>query len=289
MCDENDKGPNYTVMSRRGFAAIAAGGVAAAAGAGASAAPVQVQERDVKVKTPDGEVDAALFTPQGAGPKPGVVFWPDIFGLRPAVRDMGRRLAGAGYVVLVVNPFYRGGDAASLSAKAEGISDRMEKMQKVFGPERAKLTDDAVASDAKAYVAFLDALPETSGAKVGVQGYCMGGPLSFRTAGAVPDRIGAVATFHGGGLTTDQPNSPHLLVEKTNAAYLICVAKNDDEKEPASKDILKETFAKTGKTATVEVYGGDHGWCVPDMPVYDEAEAERAWSNLLKTYAAALV
>jgi carboxymethylenebutenolidase len=267
---------------------MAAGGIAAAAGAGAAVAASPVEERAVKVKTPDGECDAALFLPQGVGARPGVVFWPDIFGLRPAVKDMGRRLAGEGYVVLVVNPFYRGGDAESIAAKAAPITDRMEKM-KIFGAERAKHTDEAIASDAKAFVAYLDALPETSDAKVGVQGYCMGGPLSFRTAGAVPGRIGAVATFHGGGLTTDQPNSPHLLVASTSATYLVCVAKNDDEKDRQSKVILNETFAKTGKTGTAEVYQGDHGWTVPDSAVYNQPEAERAWANLLKTYKAALV
>jgi carboxymethylenebutenolidase len=288
MCEQDDKGLiSYNDVTRRGFTAMAAGGIAAAAGAGASAAAA-VEERAVKVKTPDGECDAALFVPQGAGAKPGVVFWPDIFGLRQSVRDMGRRLAGEGYVVLVVNPFYRGADAETLAAKAAPITDRMEKM-KVFGAERVKLTDDAVTADATAFVGFLDALAETSDAKVGVQGYCMGGPLSFRTAGAVPGRIGAVATFHGGGLTTAEPNSPHLLIAKTNATYLVCVARNDDAKDPESKNILNQTFKDTGKTGTAEVYNGDHGWCVPDSAVYNQGEAERAWANLLKTYKAALV
>ncbi|WP_091741005.1 dienelactone hydrolase family protein [Phenylobacterium immobile] len=289
MCEKDDLGLiSYNDVTRRGFTAMAAGGIAAAAGAGAAVAAAAVEERNVMVKTPDGECDAALFLPQGLGAKPGVVFWPDIFGLRPAMRDMGRRLAGEGYVVLVVNPFYRGGDAESIAAKAAPLTDRMEKM-KVFGAERAKHTDDAIASDAKTFVAYLDALAETSDAKVGVQGYCMGGPLSFRTAAAVPARIGAVGSFHGAGLTTDQPNSPHLLVASTDATYLVCIAKNDDGKDPQSKVILTETFAKTGKSGTVEVYGGDHGWCVPDSAVYNQGEAERAWGNLLKTYKTALV
>ncbi len=138
-------------------------------------------------------------------------------------------------------------------------------------------------------IAWLDALPQTSNAKMGVQGYCMGGPLSFRTAAANPDRIGAVGSFHGGGLATVNPNSPHLLIEKTNARYLVCVARNDDANNPKAKETLRETFAKTGRTATVEVYGGNHGWCVPDNGQYLQAEAERAWAALGATYKAALV
>ncbi|WP_091741002.1 dienelactone hydrolase family protein [Phenylobacterium immobile] len=287
MCDERDDGPGaYTEQNRRGYLRIASGGVAGAVGAGAASAGVE--ERAVKITTPDGEADAALFVPKGAGAKPGVIYWPDIFGLRPAAKDMGRRLAGDGYVVLVVNPFYRGGEAEELSAKAAGFEGFMQKVG-FFRDFRMAMSGEAVAADAKAYVDFLDALPETSDAKVGVQGYSMGGALAFMTAGAAPDRVGGVASFHGGGLTTDQPSSPHLIIGKTDAAYLVCVAKNDDEKEPQSKDILNATFEETGKTGSAEVYAADHGWCVPDMPAYDQAEAERAWANLLETYKAALV
>jgi carboxymethylenebutenolidase len=151
------------------------------------------------------------------------------------------------------------------------------------------MTDDAIDRDARAFIGWIDAQPQSSNAKMGVQGYCMGGALSFRTAAAIPDRIGAVGSFHGGGLATANPNSPHLLIERTNARYLVCVARNDDASDPKAKETLRETFGKTGRTATVEVYGGNHGWCVPDSAQYLQAEAERAWAALDATYKAALV
>lgn len=280
MCEGKDKGiVAYTDLSRRRFAALAA---AAAAGAGvagcATAQPATVAERDVVVTTPDGAVEAALFHP-GAGRWPGVLFWPDIGGLRPSMRDMGRRLAASGYAVLVVNPFYRSGTAAQILAL-----EREKRMAL-----RSVMTPAAIQRDSEAFVAYLDALPETSNAKVGVQGYCMGGPLAFRTAAARPDRVGAVGSFHGGGLVTKDADSPHLLIGKTNARYLVAVARNDDEKEPETKTVLRQTFAATGRPAVVEVYGGNHGWCVPDNGAYNPAEAERAWAALLELYRTALV
>jgi carboxymethylenebutenolidase len=236
----------------------------------------------VAVKTPDGTADCALFYPVGKGTWPAVLIWPDIMGLRPAFRDMGRRLAGEGYVVLVVNPFYR-------SAKSPVIDDKFdfsntEQRARLTG-YRAAIGDDGADRDSAAYLTFLDAQPQTNKVrKAGVQGYCMGGPLSFRTAAAVPGRIAAVGSFHGGGLVTKNPNSPHLLIPKTNAAYLIAKARNDDAKEPTVKDDLKAAFAAAGRTATVEVYPADHGWCVKGSAVYNEAEAERAWAALLAMY-----
>jgi carboxymethylenebutenolidase len=215
-----------------------------------------------------------------------VLIWPDIVGLRPVFREMGRRLASSGYVVLVVNPFYR-------SKKAPVVGDSFnfnnpDDRKLVFG-FRAAMTNDGIDKDSAAYVAFLDAQPQTDKKKmVGVQGYCMGGPLSFRTAGAVPARVGAVGSFHGGGLTTKDPSSPHLLVAKTKASYLIAVAENDDKQAPDSKDILKATFAETKRPATVEVYPAAHGWCVKGSAVYNEAQAEKAWAELLKLYKSAL-
>ncbi len=286
MCDD-DIHPGLVEdsrLSRRGF------GLLTVATAGMAAAPALAQsnvvEKDVAVKTPDGTSDSVLFHPVGTGTWPAVLIWPDIMGLRPAFRDMGRRLAGEGYVVLVVNPFYR-------SAKAPVIDDKFdfgnpEQRARLMG-YRGAMTDDGVDRDAVAYLAFLDAQPQTSKTrKAGVQGYCMGGPLSFRTAAAVPGRIAAVGSFHGGGLVTKNPNSPHLLIPKTNAAYLIAKARNDDAKEPTVKDDLKAAFAAANRTATVEVYAADHGWCVRGSAVYNEAEAERAWAALRAMYRTAL-
>ena len=282
MCDD-DIHPGLVEdsrLSRRGF------GLLTVATAGMAAAPALAQsnvvEKDVAVKTADGTSDCALFYPAGKGTWPAVLIWPDIMGLRPAFRDMGRRLAGEGYVVLVVNPFYR-------SAKSPVIDDKFdfsnpEQRARLTG-YRAAIGDDGADRDSVAYLNFLDAQPQTNKIrKAGVQGYCMGGPLSFRTAAAVPGRIAAVGSFHGGGLVTKNPNSPHLLIPKTNAAYLIAKARNDDAKEPTVKDDLKAAFAVANRTATVEVYAGDHGWCVKGSAVYNEAEAERAWAALLAMY-----
>ena len=272
-------------LSRRSFAAmtVAAAGVASAP----ALAQSNVVEKDVSVKTADGMCDAALFTPSAKGTYAAVLMWPDIMGLRPAFRDMGRRLAAQGYVVLVPNPFYR-------SAKAPVIGDNFdfsnpEQRAKLIG-YRGAMTNDGIDHDAEAYLAFLDAQPQTAKTrKVGVQGYCMGGALSFRTAAVVPGRIGAVGSFHGGnGLVTDKPDSPHLLITKTNAAYLICQAQNDDAQNPKMKDDLKAAFTAAGKTATVDVYQANHGWTVKGGAVYNEAEAERAWTKLTALYKANL-
>ena len=272
-------------LSRRSF------GLMTVATAGVASAPALAQsnvaEKDVAVKTPDGTCDAVLFHPAGAGSWPAVLIWPDIMGLRPAFRDMGRRLAGQGYVVLVVNPFYR-------SAKAPVIGDNFD----FSNPEqRARLTgyrnamsDEGVDHDAQAYVAFLDAQPQTNKVrKVGVQGYCMGGTLSFRTAAAVPDRVAAVGSFHGGnGLVTANPNSPHLLIAKTNASYLVCQAQNDDAQNPKMKEDLKAAFAQAKRPAVVDLYQANHGWCVKGGQAYNEAEAERAWTALSQLYKTSL-
>ncbi len=283
MCDEfiHPGLVTDTRLSRRSFGAM----TLAAAGVASSAALAQanVVEKDVTVKTADGDCDAVLFHPAAAGEHPAVLIWPDIMGLRPAFRDMGKRLAAEGYVVLVPNPFYR-------SAKAPVIGDNTnfsdpDTRAKLTGFRQA-MSDDGVDNDARAYLAFLDAQPQTAkGKKAGVQGYCMGGSLSFRTAAAVPGRIAAVGSFHGGnGLVTKDANSPHLLIAKTNAAFLVCQAQNDDKNNPQMKDELKAAFAAAKHTASVEVYAADHGWCVPGSAVYNQAEAERAWTNLNALY-----
>jgi carboxymethylenebutenolidase len=272
-------------LSRRTFSLMTA---ALAGSGGAALAADNVDQKNVSVKTPDGVCDAVLAHPKGAGRWPAVLIWPDIMGLRPVFADMAARLASGGYTVLVVNPFYR-------SAKAPVIGDNFSfsdpaGRNRLMGYRRA-MTDAGVDSDAKAYLAFLDAQTATdTKRKAGVQGYCMGGALAFRTAAAAPGRIAAVGSFHGGnGLVTDKPDSPHLLIAKTNAAFLVCQARNDDAKEPQVKEELKAAFKAAGRPATVEVYQGDHGWCVPGGAAYNEAEAERAWTNLLKLYKANLV
>jgi carboxymethylenebutenolidase len=288
MCD-NDIHPGLIEdwnLSRRAFlvTGVAAAGMATVA----NAAESNVVEKDVTIPTGDGSADAALFYPAGKGSWPAVLMWPDIMGLRPVFREMGRRLAAQGYVVLVPNPFYRSRKAPVVDGPID-FSNK-EATQKLFA-YRAAMTDEGVDKDAVAYLAFLDAQPQTAKRKkAGVQGYCMGGPLAFRTAAAVSGRIGAVGSFHGGGLVAaNTPNSPHLLIPRTKAAFLVCIAKNDDARDPGAKDVLKAAFAAAGRPATVEVYPGDHGWCVPGSQVYNQEAAERAWGELTKLYKANLV
>lgn len=267
-------------ITRRTFGLIAV----AAAGAATAAPPkAAVTEKDVLVKTPSGTADAVLFTPARAGTFPAVLMWPDIMGLRPAFRDMGRRLSAEGYVVLVPNPFYRSKKAPVLDGPID-FSD--PKTREILTGYRKAMTD--TPGDARAYVAFLDTQPKTNKRKhAGVQGYCMGGGLAFQSAAAVPNRIAAIGSFHGGnGLVTKDPDSPHLLIPKTNAAstWLVLQAQNDDKQQPQVKDELKAAFAAAKRRATVEVYPANHGWCVPGGQVYDAVQAEQAWSALLQLY-----
>ena len=271
-------------LSRRTFGLMT---VAAAAVATTAHAQSRAVEKDVEVKTPDGTCDAVLFYPEGQGTWPAVLIWTDIAGLRPVFRDMGRRLAGQGYVVLVPNPFYRSAHAPVIGATFD-FNDP-EQRNRLFS-YRGAMTDDGIDRDATAYLAFLDAQAQTNTAqKAGVQGYCMGGALTFRTAAAVPSRIAAVGSFHGGnGLVTKEANSPHLLIPKTNATFVVCQAQNDDKAQPQVKDELKAAFAAAHRPATVEVYRADHGWCVRGGQVYNEAEAERAWTALSTLYKSTL-
>jgi len=271
-------------LSRRTFGAMT---IATAAVASTAYAQGNVVEKDVEVKTPDGNCDAVLFCPQGQGTSSAVLIWTDIAGLRPAFRDMGRRLAAEGHVVLVPNPFYRSAKAPVVGATFD--FNNPEQRNRLFG-YRGAMSDEGIDKDAIAYLAFLDAQPQTNkNRKAGVQGYCMGGSLSFRAAAAVPSRIGAVGSFHGGnGLVTKEANSPHLLLAKTNATFLVCQAQNDDAQQPQMKDDLKAAFVAAKRTATVEVYHADHGWCVPGGQVYNKAEAERAWTALGGLYKSTL-
>jgi carboxymethylenebutenolidase len=267
------------LVTRKQFGVMLGAGIAMMLPRAANA--VEVVESDVMVKTPDGTADAYFVHP-ASGTAPGVLFWPDIFGLRPAVRQMGKRLAESGYSVLVVNPFYRTQKAPT--AEQGGATP----IPKVL-PLAKTLSETTHMTDAKAFIGWLDQQPSVAkNRKMGTQGYCMGGPMAFRTAAAMPDRVGAVATFHGGGLVTDEPNSPHLEAARTHAQFLICVAASDDKTAPNDKVVLKETFAKAHLPAEIEVYMAAHGWCPPDTTVYNESEAERAWSRLLVLYGKAL-
>jgi len=262
------------------LSAVAAAGSMPAFAEDPGARPVT--EKDVVVKTADGSADAALFTPAGKGKWPAVLMWPDILGLRPVFREMGKRLAAQGYVVLLVNPYYR----TKKAPVVEGPFDFRSKddLAKIMA-FRNGLTDAMVDRDSAAYVSFLDAQPQTDKRrKAAVQGYCMSGPLSFRTAAARPDRIGAVATFHPGALVTDEPSSPHLLIPKTKASFLVIIAKNDAAQMPKEADTLKAAFTAAHRPAIVEVSTANHGWTVAGSQTYDEAAAERAWAELLPFY-----
>lgn len=267
-------------VSRRAFGLGAAATMVLSSSVAAQAKVVQ---KDVDVPMASGVADSALFYPEGRGRWPAVLVWTDILGLRPVFREMGQRLAAEGYVVLVPNPFYRNAKAPVVDGSFD--FSKPEDRAKVM-PMAAALTADANINDAKSYVAFLDAQPQTDRKKkMGVQGYCMGGPLTFRTAATAPERVGAAATFHGGGLVTDKPDSPHLLIPKMTAEMLCAVADNDDKRDPAAKDKLKEAFAGAHLKAKVEVYEGcNHGWTVRGSQVYNEAGAERAWAELTALY-----
>ena len=284
MCDDIHEGLIHDpTVSRRtlGILTAAAAGVVAT---GAYAA--DVTETDVQVKTPDGMADAALYHPAGKGPWPGVLIWCDFLSLRPVFREMGRRLAGEGYVVLVPNFYYRSKKAPVFDG-AFNFASQEDRAK--LTPMRQALTNEAVEKDAGACIDFIDAQPQTDRKKkIGVQGYCMGGPLTVRTAAVRPNRVGAAATFHSGALITTDPSSPHLLIPKTKAAYLIATAQNDDKQRPTEKEELRKLFADSKLKATVEVYPADHGWCVKGGPAYNEAQAERAWAELLKLYKANL-
>jgi len=267
------------LVTRKQFGVMLGAGVSMMLPQDAGAAAVS--ESEVTIRTPDGTADAYFVHPE-SGTAAGVLVWPDIFGLRPAFRQMGKRLAGSGYAVLVVNPFYRGRKAAG----AEAGSASIERMR----PLARALNETTHMTDAKAFIGWLDGQTAVAkNRKIGTQGYCMGGPIAFRTAAAVPDRVGAVASFHGGGLVSDAPNSPHLQAAGTKAQFLVAIAENDDARSPNDKDVLKDTFAKSNLTAEIEVYAGAaHGWCPPDSRVYNEPQAEKAWSRLLALYAKAL-
>jgi carboxymethylenebutenolidase len=277
-------------VARRDFMVSVAAGLAAAG----SAAGASVVETDVEIKTPDGTCDAAFIHPAG-GSHPGVLIWPDAFGLRPSMREMGKRLAAQGYSVLVPNPFYRMGKAPFYT-DASGIvfATEFPKIRPLMASVNAAGNAE---KDAVAYIEFLDKQKQVNKSKkIGTQGYCMGGALVMRTAATVPDRVGAGASFHGGGLVTAAPDSPHLLAPKIKAKMYFGIAMSDDKQQPDAKDKLKEAFIAANNPAEIEVYGDAyHGWCVTDMPkqtdgapTYNKPDAEKAWAKLTTLYKGSL-
>jgi carboxymethylenebutenolidase len=286
MCDQDQyekdrqEFESRGLVTRRQFGVLLGAGVAMMLPRVADA--VGVAEADVTVTTPDGTADCYFVHP-ASGTAPGVLLWPDIFGRRPAMHQMAKRLAETGYAVLVVNPFYRVKKAPTAD---NGAATPIQQVM----PLAQALNETTHMTDAKAFIGWLDQQPSVAkNRKMGTQGYCMGGPMAFRTAAAVPDRVGAVASFHGGGLVATTPNSPHLQAAKTKAQFLVAVAANDDQRAPTDKTVLKETFEKANLPAEIEVYtGAAHGWCPPDSSVYNEPQAEKAWSRLLVLYGKAL-
>lgn len=290
MCDERTEHDNMLYrlkhgLTRRGLGVALTGGAMLAALPRAAYA-VDVTESDVTIETPDGTCDAYFVHP-ASGPAPAVLVWPDIMGLRPAFRAMGKRLAESGYAVLVVNPFYRSQPAPVVTeGESFGTPGTRERLFALMGA----LTPETNVTDATAFVSWLDAQDAVdTSRKMGTTGYCMGGPITMRTAAALPERIGAGGSFHGGGLATDAPDSPHLLVPQMQASYLFAIAENDDMQDPTAKEKLREAFDAAGLQAEIEVYeGAQHGWCVPDSAVYNEEQAERAWARMLALFETAL-
>ncbi|MBS0364688.1 MAG: dienelactone hydrolase family protein [Proteobacteria bacterium] len=291
MCDEDSFRDMLAYelrcgMSRREFGAGLGAGFAALLAGTAGAQATGVSSADVDIRTPDGSCDAFFAHPL-SGAAPGVLLWPDIFGLRPAVRQMAQRLAGAGYAVLSVNPFYRTLHAPTAPENPD-FNDPPTR-EALLSLART-LTAQRNVTDAQAFSAWLDQQPQTDRARPqGTLGFCFAGPFTLRTAAALPQRIGAGASFHGGGLVTDKPDSPHLLIGQIKARFLIAIADNDDQKDPQAKDILRGAFEAAHVPAQIEVYKGAlHGWCMPDSKVYNQQAAEKAWAALLALFKQAL-
>ncbi|MBK9034916.1 MAG: dienelactone hydrolase family protein [Myxococcales bacterium] len=305
MCDEDTEAENATFLKdprlNRREVGIGAGALVAAVLTGcarrstsaagpeapavaktsATAGTAGTASRMVTIDTPDGAAEAFFVAPT-SGRHPGVILWPDVAGLREAYETMATRLAESGYAVLAVNQYYRSSKAPVLTSFAEWTTDEGKAK---LAPMRAAITPDGIARDGAAFAAWLDQQREVDpGRKLATTGYCMGGPFTFRTAAAAPDRVGVIASFHGGGLVTDEPTSPHALLPRMKVAALICIAQNDDARDPAAKDTLQRAAAAAHVPAEVEVYPAQHGWCTLDSPVYDHAQAERAWARMLATF-----
>jgi len=292
MCDERTESENADWLEsgrfdRRQFnlTAATAAGLALFPGCASGSAPapagMKTASRKVVIETPDGKADAFFVHPI-EGRHPAVILWPDIAGLRQAFEIMATRLAGAGHAVLAVNQYYRSAPAPVLENFAQW---RTEAGQAKITPMREAITNAGIASDAGAFIGWLDGQAQVdAGRKIGSCGYCMGGPFTFRTAAARPERVGAICSFHGAGLVTDAPDSPHRLIADFKAAMLVAIAQNDDAREPGARETLRAAAQAAGRQAEIEVYPAQHGWCVIDSPVHDEVQAEKAWDRMLATY-----
>jgi len=291
MCDEQTEQDNIKYLAQKGlidrrtFTKLTAL-TAIAASFPQFAHAASVIENQVSVPTADGEVDAFFYHPS-KGKHPAVLMWPDIKGLRPAFQAMARRLAGEGYAVLVVNPFYRGVRGKPLP---DGVTFPSKEAWGILRPLRQALRPEAIGSDTQAFIEFFSKHAAVDNSrKMGVQGYCMSGTFAMQAAADFDEKVGAIASFHGGGLATDADDSPHLSIKSGQAPVLHAIAENDDQKAPNAKNLLKAAYKKAGITAEIEVYkDAMHGWCPPDSRVYNEAQAERAWSRLLALYKANL-
>jgi len=292
MCDDitelENQGFYEKQLTRRDFNLMAGGAAISMTFAGcAPGEPAEgIVEADVMIETPDGICDA-YFAHPAKGKHAAVLIWPDIVSLRPAFKMMAKRLAGDGYSALVINPYYRQTKAPLVEV---GETFRTPGIRERIVPFARALSQETNRTDTSSFVDWLDAQASVdTSRKIGTTGYCMGGPMTMIAAAHRPDRIGAGASFHGGGLETDKPDSPHLLIPKMNADYLIAVAANDDERDPESKNILAKAFAATDNKAEIEVYeGAQHGWCPPDSAVYNEAMAEKAWARKLALFEGSL-
>lgn len=295
MCDEQTEADNQALfasgkITRRDFGAMAGASSLALVLPGAACATppakTKFKGKDVIIDTPDGKADAYFVAPK-KGKHPAVLIWPDIMSLRPAFRQMADRLSDSGYAVLVINPYYRT-NKAPVIAPTESFSDAPVRARLM--DSRAKLTRATNEADTKAFVGWLDKQKQVDIAKgMATTGYCMGGPMTMIAAATAPDRIRAGASFHGGGVATDKPDSPHLLVPRMKARYLFAIAENDDQRTPNEKAWLREAFDAAKLPAEIEVYAGaQHGWCPPDSQVYNEVQAEKAWARQLALFEKAL-
>ncbi len=289
MCDETTETENAAWLAHRAFdrrefslIGVSAASLALFPGCASSTTPAAgTASRTVVIDTPEGKADA-FFVHPAEGRHPAVLLWPDVAGLRPAYEIMATRLAGAGHAVLVVNPYYRSARAPIFKAFAEW---RTEAGQAKLAPMRATLTSAAITSDAGAFIDWLDRQAEVDGKRgIGSCGYCMGGPFTFATAFARPERVGAIASFHGARLVGPEADSPVKLIARIRAAMLIAIAQNDDEREPDAKEALRAAAKAANRPAEIEVYPAQHGWCTIDSPVHDEAQAEKAWGRMLATF-----
>ena len=237
--------------------------------------------QQVTIRTRDGDCPSHVMTPGSGGPWPGVIFYMDAGGIRPAVLDMARRLADAGYVVLLPDLFYRYGPYGPFVPKQVFAGD----VRAILGPLMATTGNDKAAEDTASLLTYLDTRNDVAARKLGAVGFCMGGGMALAAAGTYPDRFAAVASFHGGNLATDAPTSPHLFAPRLRAEVYVAAAENDGSYPPAMAERFEQALAQAGVRYGTETYPAAHGWMKPDFPVYDHAAAERGWVEMHALFA----